>query len=100
MVDFYDIHVGKYTSPMDPMGLWEMEMSGGFITMKVPSRELTHIPPWVKENHQVSAFSGRYVSFQEGISYHMESRMDSYIWNVILSDTVDGSEIRITSWGW
>ena len=22
MVDFYGFHVGKYTSPMDPMGYW------------------------------------------------------------------------------
>ena len=22
MADFYGFHVGKYTSPMDPMGIW------------------------------------------------------------------------------
>jgi len=26
MVDFYGFHVGKYASPMDPMGLKEVEV--------------------------------------------------------------------------
>ena len=44
MVDFYGFHVGKYASPMDPMGLFEANFVNGFWILPMGFITIVELP--------------------------------------------------------
>ena len=52
MVDFYGLHVGKYTSPMDPSWVWKKLEFGGSGGGTAPIRALgSHVDDFSPEIH-------------------------------------------------
>ena len=64
MVDFYGFHVGKYTSPMDPMGFIALEVSVIYLS------DICHVYIYIHMFYMLC--SGTYI-------YHVFLRYVSYL---------------------